>query len=639
MKGWLASTVEVVAGSLLCCVAVPGAAADQAVPVRGSRLTLQVEAEGGRMAVTASQFYELVDGWDPGVAEVRRFVPGELKVKVEGRQSAEYTLLPMAGEQSWHERTVAELGLDQESEWELEPGTAAKEARELWNGVPLRVEIRRSGEGGWLLFIATRDLSLPGGLGKVLRHRQESMWTEKVRRFPLEEGRPVAGEVQTRSEPREIPLDIQVGEARKGEARWHSNLFPPSLSYHSDEGLPANIDTPGKVRSSGTREEISLARLAPASEGGFGGSMVRFTWDFRCGEPPEVGSWKVLEPSLAGWLPSFGEGIRVRVALSRVDAVEALRFVLRETSQISGVAGNAGHGHLLEQAERAAGSMGEVAVILKEGDMVLAWKRLHPEVEKGPRDVFPDLFFEQARNPAGIVEGEEVLSDPSGGRQGTEVRFEKLAAEVDGVVTVADWAAAGVLGVQARIGGQWEDLRASGPGLEPDEVSIRFPLDADGDGVPDAFVISGKEADDGDGLDLQEEYRGMLVGGRHVRMDPEKRDVFVIDYGQALSAEIREGVDKSLAERGARVHWLGAMEHRGERVGKSAGTVVVERLEASALPLILREDDPGAQVRGWKAIRPQPGMNTVFVDRETEARWLAADIWRVVAGPEKGGGK
>lgn len=607
------------------------------VPVKGGRLSMLLEVAGGQMRVTAGHWQELVASPENASGVVRRLIPGDVKIAATGSQRGEYSLLPLGSEGRWYEHTAAELKLDEEVLWQLPQDVNNLDSGDLWNLVPLRIELRQQGDRGWVALVRTRDPLIPGGIGEVRRQRAGSTWSERVSRFPLREGKPAAEAVlTTRNQPREIPLRIQFGGEAKTEALWHSNLQPPPLSFCREDGLPVTVIGPGRMRSSGSLEEVNLARLEPASEGGFGGSKVRFAWDFRLGEPPDVGWWEPAKPGLESWLPEYGEQLGFQVVLTRAEAVEGLRFVLRETTRYPGIAVNAVHAHLANQIASVPGQ-GSVAVELKAGPAVLAWTRHYPVATAAPIDAFPDLYFEQSRNPSAVIEG-ETLSRQTGGVCGTELRFDKVAPRVEAFVSVADWGAAGVLGVQAKIDGDWEDLQAKGPGVQPDGLTTRFPLDTNRDGIPDAFLKEHPGSDDRDGLDVFEESRGVLVGGRHVRLDPSKRDVWLIDYGQTLPEPEKREVERGLGGQGAQVHWLGLAEHRGERVGK-ADVIVIEALGANALPIILREDNPALQVQAWAAVRPHPGLKTVFVDPPTDARYLIEDLARSLAMSGKGGQK
>jgi len=601
--------------------------------MRGSRLSLQVEVAGGRLSLHSGRLYEVVvPGGGP--AGERRFFPASVQVRIGGAQAAEYRLLPMEGEGSWHERTHLTMELDQRTEWRLSEKELEEADGETWRKAPVRVTLRR-GQGAaageetpWRVYLETGFLGVMERGPGTVQETSRSELTRVTQRFPLVEGTREGGAAETLSEARRLPVRVRVGGPEREEASWHSNLVPPELTFERAKGLPTKVVSQNRIVSRGAVEQVSVARVAAGSEGGFGGSKTRFSWKFEVGVPPDVGTWEAADADASSWVPVWGAERTIRVHLTKPDGVEEVRFRVTGSSRHRGVAVNALHDHLLDRAIRVAGK-GEVPVALTHGETRLQWQRNYPVVVSGPRDEYADLFFEQARNPAGQVEG-EVLEGGPGGLQGTELRFTKIGEEIDGKLTVGDWAATGTIAVEALIDGLWEPLRVKGPGAQEDEVHLQVSPDRDGDGFPDGSDRERDADEDGDGLTAFEEYRGIVAGGMHRRLDPAVRDVFLLDYSDHLSAEQRGALEHRLQARGIRAHWLAASEHDLERIGQAGEVIVLERLGSHALPRILRREDTGQQLRAWRSIRPRPGLRTIFADDDTEIRWLARDVLRVL---------
>lgn len=100
---------------------------------------------------------------------------------------------------------------------------------------------------------------------------------------------------------------------------------------------------------------------------------------------------------------------------------------------------------------------------------------------------------------------------------------------------------------------------------EPGREAVPLPKRAEGSLVADAWLASvggGADADDrdgdpdgddhaGDGLTLYEEYRGVVENGRHVRTDPRRKDLFVLN---TIGGAVTEGVLLFAALSGLDVH-------------------------------------------------------------------------------------
>lgn len=151
--------------------------------------------------------------------------------------------------------------------------------------------------------------------------------------------------------------------------------------------------------------------------------------------------------------------------------------------------------------------------------------------------VDPDLKILKVNNPALL----EISAD------GQKAKTTKGLKSVAITVSSFDGAAIGRLSVLAIIDGENTVINAHLDGdLERTEVSI--PYDSDGNTIADAWEkenhIQGKSLDtdedaepqgdghNGDGLTVWEEYRGFLEDGKHIRTNPQQKDLFICDtYG------------------------------------------------------------------------------------------------------------
>ncbi len=111
--------------------------------------------------------------------------------------------------------------------------------------------------------------------------------------------------------------------------------------------------------------------------------------------------------------------------------------------------------------------------------------------------------------------------------------------DVMAIVQSHDFGAYGALHAKVHLK-TGEDIEAHLAGKTATDVKI--PKDDDGNHIADAWDqrLSDKGATsdkehvdgnhfDGDGLTLYEEYRGALCNGKHIRLDPKKKDLFIIN--------------------------------------------------------------------------------------------------------------
>lgn len=153
-------------------------------------------------------------------------------------------------------------------------------------------------------------------------------------------------------------------------------------------------------------------------------------------------------------------------------------------------------------------------------------------------DSHPDLKFIKGGATKGIWIGPD----------GLEAKTEGEVNEAVVAVQALDYGAWGRLEAEIKIveKGQIKETRAVYKPLGTDWLTI--PKDDDEDHVADAWAeqmeIEENAADDndanpgkrfkGDGLSVYEEYRGFIVQGKHLRLDPKVKDLFVWDPDNLL---------------------------------------------------------------------------------------------------------
>ncbi len=184
----------------------------------------------------------------------------------------------------------------------------------------------------------------------------------------------------------------------------------------------------------------------------------------------------------------------------------------------------------------------------------------------------PDLGFEAATN------GDLMIDDEKQSAKATNGSFETATA----VVTAYDWGAFGNLLVTATL----EDGRKVTGYLRDDPSVSRVPLpkrsavSAIGDRWKELVDFEGVDDDDedvqkgnskiGDGLTAYEEYRGLIVGGKHTRratgakmLDPKRKDVAVLN---TVGAKAKPGLELFEKASGIRVLEMTDGELPGSRL-------------------------------------------------------------------------
>jgi len=351
-------------------------------------------------------------------------------------------------------------------------------------------------------------------------------------------------------------------------------------------------------------------------QGGFGAIPILIKWQFSMGEAPDVGWLEEVAVGKTPWLPSWGGHRDFLIKFTWPELVEEVEVSLDGVSRLPGVALNAGEA-VVARLPGWQDQRRPFPVEFRDGDFVLKWNRSQAIAAVGPEDSGPDLYFAIADHP-GFTTG-----DP-GTRPGL-ITTKTVKSDVPVRVRSADWAASGRLGVRVKVEGIWDSLPAKGLGLRPDSVAIGLPVDSDGNGVPDGFAgtVDGDLDADGDGLNLAQEYRGIVAGGKHLRLSPDRREVFLSDPQRRLGEEERIGLSRLFAPWKVDLIFL----DDGETLIGGIPVIAVEALQANFLPQVLRIEDAATQRKAFWAIWPRP----VAEPCSSVERWIRGcwpEIWR-----------
>ncbi len=601
---------------------------------RGGRLNLEVEAAGGKLQISALDFYQQIRK-TPGGSQTRTLFPTQIQISASGVQQADYSAIPMPEGDGWFSQTKVRANLDQQTEISIDPSAfdlgafggdgpasdfvesleAAERYRRAANVSPITVRIIEAAETDPVIEIRLRSLPSIPPAGVTVVHVANSKITET--RTTTSPTLP-AGEkplVTTHSRDYELPLDVQIGTTGRG-ASSHSNLLPPQLLFQDTEVRTVGTLSGNRVLASGTASQTSAARLTPDTLGGFGDALVVATWNFAIGEPPDVAWLECADPSPETWMPAYGTQRRFAVHLKEPKKVKGIRFLLEQVSAHPGVAINAG----VEQvaSKTRAKIVQIVPVKLTEGEAELRWSRTYRTFDENPEDNSPDLLFEQHLNKDHNLPG-----------SADQLVAHQVSNPTIATVSVRDWAASGVIRAEVLVDGFWEAIKAKGPGLSVDQTSLQLPLDENRNSIADAFE-RGLNADaDDDALSWFEEYRGAYVRGIHERFNAAREDYFLIDYAGLLNDATFNALDQRFNPYEIDLHLIWTSEHAKETVGSSSGVVVFEPLRQNALPAVLSIANASAQKDAWRALRPHPGTTTIFLDGTVPVNLIAYDLMRL----------
>ncbi len=599
---------------------VPARSAELAAHPIKAALSLEMQAAGGRLVLEADQFQQ-VGSSDPSGSGAKTFLPTRFRVRITGRQQGTSIITGSRGTaDDWVSRCEVNTVFDEEIEGLLPPSTSLDWAAAL-RDAPMRVVVG-SGKQPLIELSLTleKGLSEAGGAW-ALKWRNGSTRTELTRTQESRDGQRVEKVGAPQSQPFAPRIEILLGAGREGKRMRHDRLRGPEFVFGDEDLREVNVVTPERLVAQGEASAVSQANSLPGLLGGFPDGSVRLKWQFAVGHAPDVGWFEAASSGGKPWWPELGGSRDVRIKLSRPDRVKAVEVYLAEVSALPGVAFNAVEA-VATRSEGWNGRRREVPVEFREGETALRWGRLQVDPPSREVDLAPDLAL-RVEDHSGASNSQEP------GRAGRLV-FQQIKPELMVRVRSADWAARGRLGVRVQVDGIWDDLPVKGAGADADRQQLVLPEGSDGDGVPDGFGTDSE--DDGDGLSLAQEYRGVIVGGKHRRLSPELREVFLSDPGGCLTPDHRLALGHRFSALRVELIFL----EEGETLMPGVPVIALERMADHFLPQVMRLEDPIAQRNAFRAIRPRPGCGTVFVGPQVDPQLVAGDLARVLNLDELG---
>jgi len=269
---------------------------------------------------------------------------------------------------------------------------------------------------------------------------------------------------------------------------------------------------------------------------------------------------KSADGDSATWLPAPDDVRTFTLTLEEPssDEVEEVRFTLTDVSSYPGIALNAGN-HILTNQCSDCTVLRRPEVYFRhtnfahEDNSDYPIRRAYAHYNACPIDDLPDMFFSERENKGfDLTDG--------GTRENLQYMISKVAllpsvesSDIQVKVTVKDGAASGKLKAEVKVGGVWYPARTEGPCADDDGEYLILPLDKNDNGLGDswerAWAVNDPHADNdslpmnpnkGDGLTVFEEYRGIYSDGKHQRLSPVYKDVFVHDYSRKYGAALRQ---------------------------------------------------------------------------------------------------
>ncbi len=328
------------------------------------------------------------------------------------------------------------------------------------------------------------------------------------------------------------------------------------------------------------------------------------------------------------WIPTPGETreYRLRLVDPGPDKVDAVKFVLSETSRHKGIVTNGGNHMRGDQCPDCTLGVKdeswpwEVFFPVDGADMPLM--RHYTHYNECPIDSLPDVFFTDADNSDYIM-GDDAVSENLRYTVCQSIETDKISGDTyTAKLRVMDGAASAKLQAYVKVGGLWYAAAAKGDTADSDGIHLLLPLDKDHDGLQDTWEkqwgAGDPDADDdsimgnpnrGDGLTVFEEYRGVYAQGRHFRLSPVYIDVFVHDYSGNYNPHLRE-VGSLFRQQEINLWRLAGNEFKYDCINyddgehKNGDQYIIVVMDLNQCPGVSMED----QVAGFTTIGP-PGRN------------------------------
>ncbi len=329
----------------------------------------------------------------------------------------------------------------------------------------------------------------------------------------------------------------------------------------------------------------------------------------------------------ASWAPKPDDLRKYKLTLKDPgpESVQAVRFTLLETSAHPGIATNAGN-HVLGSTcpdcdTRKTEVSGRTVDMGGVGGNSVSVPRAYFFYNPCPIDSLPDMFFRSGENE-GYELGPEAVS-PKGLKYTVSQQIVKktgIGATETVSLRVKDGAAAAKLQAEIMVGGLWYPATPVGKTASGDAQALLLPLDKDANGIHDDFQtiwgVDNPAGDSeshpggkfyGDGLTVFEEYRGVSIQGRHKRLSPLHKDLFVHDYSGLFTSALAAAAMKYQGH-GIDVWALRQAEHRRDVVNWQAASHKAG--EQYMLVIMTLAQTPGLDLGGYGGIASTVGPPT-----------------------------